>query len=29
MAGAGRGLVPLKLSPAEVRRERIRARYAA
>jgi 3-methyladenine DNA glycosylase/8-oxoguanine DNA glycosylase len=29
MAGARRGLVPLKLSPAEVRRERIRARYAA
>jgi 3-methyladenine DNA glycosylase/8-oxoguanine DNA glycosylase len=29
MAGAGRGLVPLKLSPAEVRRERVKARYAA
>jgi len=29
MAGVGRGLVPLKLSPAEVRRERVRARYAA
>jgi 3-methyladenine DNA glycosylase/8-oxoguanine DNA glycosylase len=29
MAGAGRGLVPLKLSRAEVRRERVRARYAA
>jgi 3-methyladenine DNA glycosylase/8-oxoguanine DNA glycosylase len=29
MAGASRGLVPLKLSPPEVRRERIKARYAA
>ena len=29
MAGASRGLVPLKLSRPEVRRERIRARYAA
>jgi 3-methyladenine DNA glycosylase/8-oxoguanine DNA glycosylase len=29
MAGARRGLVPLKLSPAEVRRSRIKARYAA
>jgi 3-methyladenine DNA glycosylase/8-oxoguanine DNA glycosylase len=29
MAGAIRGLVPLKLSRPEVRRERIRARYAA
>ena len=29
MAGAGQGLVPLKLSPPEVRRERVRARYAA
>jgi 3-methyladenine DNA glycosylase/8-oxoguanine DNA glycosylase len=29
MAGAGRGLVPLKLSPPEVRRERIKARRAA
>jgi 3-methyladenine DNA glycosylase/8-oxoguanine DNA glycosylase len=29
MAGAARGLVPLKLSPAEVRRERVKARYAA
>lgn len=29
MAGAARGLVPLKLSPAEVRRTRIKARYAA
>src|SRR5438093_4505291 len=29
MAGAARGMVPLKLSPPEVRRERIRARYAA
>jgi 3-methyladenine DNA glycosylase/8-oxoguanine DNA glycosylase len=29
MAGAARGLVPLKLSPVEVRRARIRARYAA
>ena len=29
MAGAARGLVPLKLSPPEVRRERIKARYAA
>jgi 3-methyladenine DNA glycosylase/8-oxoguanine DNA glycosylase len=28
MAGAARGLVPLKLSRAEVRRERVRARYA-
>lgn len=29
MAGAARGMVPLKLSPPEVRRERMRARYAA
>jgi 3-methyladenine DNA glycosylase/8-oxoguanine DNA glycosylase len=29
MAGASRGLVPLKLSRPEVRRERIKARYAA
>lgn len=29
MAGAARGLVALKLSPAEVRRTRIKARYAA
>ena len=29
MAGAGRGLVPLKLSRPEVRRARVRARYAA
>ena len=29
MAGASRGLVPLKLSRPEVRRERIRARRAA
>ena len=29
MAGAGRGLVPLKLSRPEVRRERVKARYAA
>jgi 3-methyladenine DNA glycosylase/8-oxoguanine DNA glycosylase len=29
MAGASRGLVPLRLSPPEVRRERIKARYAA
>ena len=29
MAGAARGLVPLKLSRPEVRRERIKARYAA
>jgi 3-methyladenine DNA glycosylase/8-oxoguanine DNA glycosylase len=29
MAGASRGLVPLKLTQDEVRRERIRARYAA
>ena len=29
MAGASRGLVPLKLSAPEVRRERIKARYAA
>jgi len=29
MAGAGRGLVPLKLSRDEVRRERVKARYAA
>jgi 3-methyladenine DNA glycosylase/8-oxoguanine DNA glycosylase len=28
MAGAGRGLVPLKLNRPEVRRERVRARYA-
>jgi 3-methyladenine DNA glycosylase/8-oxoguanine DNA glycosylase len=29
MAGAGRGLVPLKLNRPEVRRERVKARYAA
>jgi 3-methyladenine DNA glycosylase/8-oxoguanine DNA glycosylase len=29
MAGAARGLVPVKLNPDEVRRARIRARYAA
>ena len=29
MAGAARGLVPMKLSPPEVRRERIKTRYAA
>jgi 3-methyladenine DNA glycosylase/8-oxoguanine DNA glycosylase len=29
MAGAARGLVPMKLSQPEVRRERIKARYAA
>jgi hypothetical protein len=29
MAGAARGMVPLKLSPPEVRRERIKARRAA
>jgi len=29
MAGASRGLVPLKLSRPEVRRERVKARYAA
>jgi len=29
MAGAARGLVPMKLSRPEVRRERIKARYAA
>jgi 3-methyladenine DNA glycosylase/8-oxoguanine DNA glycosylase len=29
MAGASRGLVPLKLSPPQVRAERIKARYAA
>jgi 3-methyladenine DNA glycosylase/8-oxoguanine DNA glycosylase len=29
MAGAGRGLVPVKLTRPEVRRERIKARYAA
>jgi 3-methyladenine DNA glycosylase/8-oxoguanine DNA glycosylase len=29
MAGAARGLVPLKLSRPEVRRERVKARYAA
>jgi len=29
MAGAARGMVPLRLSPPEVRRERIRARRAA
>jgi 3-methyladenine DNA glycosylase/8-oxoguanine DNA glycosylase len=29
MAGASRGLVPLKLSSPQVRRERIKARYAA
>jgi hypothetical protein len=29
MAGASRGLVPLKLNQPEVRRERIKARYAA
>ena len=29
MAGASRGLVPLKLSQPQVRRERIKARYAA
>jgi 3-methyladenine DNA glycosylase/8-oxoguanine DNA glycosylase len=29
MAGASRGLVPLKLNPPEVRRERVKARYAA
>ena len=29
MAGASRGLVPLKLSQPQVRRERLRARYAA
>ena len=29
MAGASRGLVPLKLTAPEVRRERIKARYAA
>ena len=28
MAGAGRGLVPLKLTRPEVRRERVKARYA-
>jgi hypothetical protein len=29
MAGAARGLVPVKLSTPQVRRARIRARYAA
>jgi len=29
MVGAGRGLVPLKLNRPEVRRERVKARYAA
>ena len=29
MAGASRGLVPLKLSQPQVRRDRIKARYAA
>jgi 3-methyladenine DNA glycosylase/8-oxoguanine DNA glycosylase len=29
MAGAARGLVPVKLNPDEVRRARVRARYAA
>jgi 3-methyladenine DNA glycosylase/8-oxoguanine DNA glycosylase len=29
LAGAGRGLVPLKLNRPEVRRERVKARYAA